>query len=816
MTTYHIEKSQSEKEKALVIRLGEEAIIPKDKEFLENFPKKGNLIAIPYSKTEKALRLLAATGQLYLNGKNLVIDLFAKPTLFYRIENETVDGVIQAGSQEFSLQTCDFVCGGPPHWYVKGISLKFITTDISWRGVQALLQKTVSPDHLEEGIEVRQVGERPVVTTFPLLKLTDRSGAFANLWMRCKDKEWQYEPSKNPEEKGWEKDLLETGFIPKTVGKSQYYCPMDQVGKSLTFLLELGWSIQDWQGRKVVKENGTQIEIAEDRELLKVKGKINFEEYEADLNQVLGAFNRREKFLELRPGVVGLLPDKIPGDGVFDQGLFLPKSRVGSLDKIIAEGAKLSPAVKEFWEGLRDFKGVDEALPSPLFQGNLRPYQQKGVDWLQFLYQYHLQGILADDMGLGKTVQVLAFLSRLKLEKPLLIVLPTSLLFNWKKEFQRFLPHLQVLVHQGAERLTSAEELQKKQVVLTTYALLRIDKTLLAQVEWSFLILDEAQAIKNASTLTFQAACAMKADFKLCITGTPIENRLEELWAHFHFLMPTLLGSEKDFTAELHSGESDLRYLQRIQRKIRPFILRRKKEEVAKELPEKIEQIVWVEMEPAQRQAYETVLQGARRLVEEGGEVRQMEILEKLLRLRQMCCHPLLTGVEEAPSAKLEALLQDLQTVAAEKKKALVYSQFTTFLTLIKRELDALQIPYVYLDGSTQNREEVVSRFQTDRAIPLFLISLKAGGVGLNLTSADYVFLADPWWNEAAENQAIDRAHRIGRQEPVIAKRFVTLESVEEKMMTLKAHKRSLADTLFDDPSGGKALTSADLLFLLS
>lgn len=815
MHSYHIEKSQSEKGKAFVLRV-EGEMGAKDRDFLTAFPKKGGFCVISYRDTEKALKLLAATGQLYLNGKNLVIDLFAKTKFYYAVTPPKVEGRIEASGKEFGLNECDFICAGPPHFFVKGIVLKFIGGEISWKGLLGVLQEKVTEDDLEDDVEVRYLGPKPVLNTLPVLKLTDRSGAFANLWIRKGEKEKQFEAGMGDEEKAWEKDLLETGFILKIVGKSHYYCPMDQVGKSLTFLLELGWTIEDWQGRKVVRQTDQNLKIVEEKEWVEVKGKLRFEEFETDLRSVIGAFNRREKFIELGQGVVGLLPEKIPGDGVLKEDLKLPKNRLGSLEKIIDGGAELESDLKQFWGALRGFKGIEAHPPSPAFQGTLRPYQQQGVDWLHFLYQYRLRGILADDMGLGKTVQVLAFLSGIPLEKPVLVVLPTSLIFNWKKELERFLPHFKVVLHQGLGRSQNVNAFQGRQIVLTTYALLRLDITFLSQVDWEMAILDEAQAIKNASTQVFQAACALKTDFRLCITGTPIENRLEELWAHFHFLMPSLLGSEKDFLAELKMGEADFRFLQRVQRTIRPFILRRKKQEVARELPEKIEQVVWVEMAPLQRQLYETLLQGARKMTEEGGSAQKMEILEKLLRLRQICCHPLLVGEEEASSAKMEALMEELQTIVAENKKGLVYSQFTSFLTLIKRQLDALSIPYVYLDGSTQNREEVVSRFQTDPAIPLFLISLKAGGVGLNLTSADYVYLADPWWNEAAENQAIDRAHRIGRTEPVIAKRFVMVESVEEKMMTLKTHKRSLSENLFEETASTRALSAEDLLFLLS
>lgn len=495
----------------------------------------------------------------------------------------------------------------------------------------------------------------------------------------------------------------------------------------------------------------------------------------------------------------------------------MPKSRLGALSEMKIQ---MDASLSGLRERLVTFTSVDETLPGRGFQGELRPYQQEGVSWLAFLYEFGLHGILADDMGLGKTVQVLAFLSQLETEQPILIVMPTSLIFSWKREIERFLPEAAVIVHHGPERPREVAALQRSGIILTTYTTLRLDSDLLAQVNCEVLVLDEAQAIKNSRTQTFQAACKLHARLRLSLTGTPLENHLGELWAHFHFLIPDLFGDEKEFASELQAAEVDLRHLNRIKKKIRPFLLRRKKAEVARDLPEKIEQVVWVEMAESQRRIYEQFLSGVRKKVQaEGMGKSRMEVLEALLRLRQICCHPLLLSgqLEEEvfESAKMEALLQDLEQVVEEGRKALVYSQFTSLLSLVGKQLRERNIPYAYLDGSTTNREEIVNRFQEDAALPLFLISLKAGGVGLNLTSADYVFLYDPWWNEAAENQAIDRAHRIGRKETVIAKRYVTVESVEEKMMKLKEHKRSLGDHLLDEDAGNASLTADDLLFLI-
>jgi SNF2 family DNA or RNA helicase len=584
--------------------------------------------------------------------------------------------------------------------------------------------------------------------------------------------------------------------------------------------------------KRVIQQTRLALKLEENPDRLTVRGKICYESHEADVTQVLGAFNRREHFIQLSADTVGLLPigqtrqalqDLSEESECIGQEVHLKKSHLGALDALwdqLTVPSSLTK-LKEKWH---NFTGIQEALPSSAFQGQLRPYQQQGVNWLSFLEEYGFHGILADEMGLGKTVQVLAFLSRLPTDRPHLIVLPTSLLFNWRNEIQQFLPSFSFIVHQGPKRATTVQELQSAHLILTSYTTLRLDLPLLQSLSYFCVILDEAQNIKNAHTQTAQAVCQLMAQLRLGLTGTPIENRLQEVWSHFRFLIPDLFGSQESFEADIRAAQADRRYLERIKKKIAPFLLKRRKQEVVADLPERTDQIVWVEMHEEQRRFYDHVLAGfksglLKKVELEGVKKHRLEILEAILRLRQVCCHPLLlSSLSEHPvlsSAKFDVLLEDLETIVAEGHKVLVYSQFTSMLKLMTQAAKERQWAYAYLDGSTLNREEVITRFQQDPHQSLFFISLKAGGVGLNLTAADYVYLYDPWWNEAVEEQAINRAHRIGRQQPILAKRFVMVESIEAKIMTLKAAKRQLVEDLFENESLANQLTVEDLYALL-
>jgi len=844
-----------------------------------------NLIHIPYNQTLNALKLLAGTGKLFFANRQLVVDFFSPVEFYYLVENSSdknvkVSGKLKMRDQDFDIRACDMICTGSQPWFIKGYLLKMIQTDVSWNE----LKQAYSPDfnlsleqikEMQDDLQSADAAQFPKIVfagnsleviaiqrdPLPILMLKDRLGAFADLWMdygdelkvsfhehttELKDKS-QKRISKRliAAEQAWEKDLLETDFMRKLSETANYYCPVNKVAKSLSFLLELGWKIIDAKGNQVLHQNTIQLSVKSNQQTLLVQGKVKYALYEADISEVAGCFNRRENFVQLGVGAVGLLPTSWEQTGLssmlaegelVSDGIKVTQNRFGILSDLFESTSnhhlELDASVLELRNELKSLQGLtpieeNTLFPNKRFQGELRPYQHEGLQWLAFLYRYHFHGILADDMGLGKTVQVLAFLSQLEEDAPILIVLPTSLLFNWQREIERFLPNKAVYLHHGPLRTQNEKQLHRHQIILTSYTTLRLDLPYFSKGVYQCVILDEAQAIKNAHTQSAQAVFSLNARFRLSLTGTPIENSLNELWAHFRFLMPDLLGTEQEFTAHLQASNADARYLQRIKKKIRPFILRRKKEEVAKDLPECIEQTVWIEMAPEQKKIYEEFLAGFKgnlfKKVEVDGMAKhRMEVFEAILRLRQICCHPLLAISQQADStvcesSKMDALLLDLETVIAEGRKALVYSQFTSMLSLLKKAIHERGWNYAYLDGSTKDREKVVTQFQEDPAIPLFLISLKAGGVGLNLTAADYVFLYDPWWNEAIENQAISRAHRIGRRDVVIAKRYVVIESIEEKIMKLKAAKRSLIDDVLEgEERANLNLTEEDFRFLFS
>lgn len=813
-----------------------------------------NITRVSANQSIEALKLLAATGNLFFKGRSIVADFYGKVALSFLVEALSankikVAGILKWGSHEVSISDCDFIGQGDSFWFIKGISLKVIETDVSWNEIKRLYQE--DPLILEGKSKERFLQEEhahivkiekapPPCHASPILVLKDRVGAFANLWvdygegMRIPfhDKYVQASLRQTTLEQEWENDLLETDYQKKIVDTSHYYCPVDRVFKSLVFLLEIGWEVIDWKGNRVLRQEELNLQIGEEKDQIIIKGKVRYKDFEADLSNVVGAFNRRDRFVQIGPQAVGLLPDSWERSGLqtlveegelVGEGVKVKKNQLGVLGELFTDKAHLdvAPSLAELCHRMNGFTTIKKAEIGNLFSGVLRPYQQAGVDWLSFLWDCGFHGLLADDMGLGKTVQIIALFSRLPMDKPHMILMPMSLLFNWKREIEKFLPGIEPYVHHGASRLKDRCALTKQRIILTSYATLRQDLPLFEGLDCHTLVLDEAQAIKNSSTQISQAVRSLNARLRISITGTPIENHLQELWSHFHFLIPDLLGDGPTFAIELESSRSDPRFLQRIKKKIRPFLLRRRKEEVAQELPKRIDQVVWVDMGVGERRIYENFLSGFRqgilKKVElEGSGKHRMEVLEAILRLRQVCCHPFLVGEEGRTSAKLEALMSDIETAVAEGKKILVYSQFTSMLRLIAKAIQQRGWSYAYLDGQTEDREKAVAMFQEDSTVPLFLISLKAGGVGLNLTAADYVFLFDPWWNEAVEEQAISRAHRIGRDRTVIAKRYVTVESVEEKMMKLKAAKRKLVEDILDEEALSMALTMDDLRALLT
>lgn len=471
--------------------------------------------------------------------------------------------------------------------------------------------------------------------------------------------------------------------------------------------------------------------------------------------------------------------------------------RPGTLDK-------LAPLVEGF-----------DAIPSaplpPGLRAELRSYQRRGVDWLSFLRDAGLGGVLADDMGLGKTLQALCVLRGRSL-----VICPKSVVYNWAAEIQRFRPDLSVAIYHGARR----ELDERADVTLTTYAVLRLDVERLAERRWDVVVLDEAQAIKNPESQTARAAFALSADFRLALSGTPVENRLDELWSVMHFANPGLLGGRSDFQTRFAEPltRGDGAVAERLRARIRPFVLRRHKRDVLPELPPRTDALLYVELDEAERAVYDAVRAATKQEIVErlaaGGSV--LAALEALLRLRQAACHVgLVPGQSREGSSKVERLLGALEDAVADGHKALVFSQWTSLLDRVEPHLREAGISFTRLDGSTRDRAGVVAEFQNPAGPPVLLISLKAGGTGLNLTAADHVFLLDPWWNPAVEEQAADRAHRIGQDRPVMVYRLVAKDTVEERMLELQRAKRSLAEAALGEADRAVGITREDLLRLL-
>jgi superfamily II DNA or RNA helicase len=529
----------------------------------------------------------------------------------------------------------------------------------------------------------------------------------------------------------------------------------------------------------------------------------------------------------VRPVLLTLF-DLFGAGGIAPTGNTLKLSRGGAADLAALESAGVEAGL--VWRGgealralgrqLQDRGGIPEAPVPAWFNATLRPYQQRGVDWLQFLREAGLAGVLADDMGLGKTVQTLAHLAvdydAGRLTKPALVICPTSVVGNWVREANRFAPNLRVLPLQGSDRKTRFAQIPESDLVISTYPLLSRDTDVLTEQEWHSVILDEAQTVKNPAATMSHAVRQLRAGQRLCLTGTPMENHLGELWALFDFMMPGFLGTALDFGRRFRTpiekaGNTELHA--QLAKRVAPFLLRRTKSEVAKDLPPRTDIVENVQMQTAQRGVYEAVRLAMHARVQEaiaqqGLAKSGIVILDALLKMRQVCCDPRLLKLpaakQKAGSAKLERLLELLGTLREEGRSILLFSQFTSMLALIEESIKPLGMNYVTLTGDTRDRAKPVDDFQAGK-VKLFLISLKAGGVGLNLTAADTVIHYDPWWNPTVENQATDRAHRIGQTKSVFVHRLITENTIEEKMEVLKARKSALADGILSG-AGSSAL----------
>ncbi len=627
-----------------------------------------------------------------------------------------------------------------------------------------------------------------------------------------------------------------------------------QLSRVVARLVADGWHVEA-AGKVYRQPSSFDIKVQSGIDWFDLSGDVAFGDETVALPAVLEAARAGRDTIVLGDGTIGMLPADwlrkhsvaLAAAEVQDGAIRFRASQVVLLDALLAEqdAPSIDATFEKARDALRDFDGVEPAEPAGCFQGELRPYQKHGLGWFGFLERFGFGGCLADDMGLGKTVQVLAWLEarrhvrsakkrgrrktrestrqRTRDHLPTLIVVPKSLLFNWRAEAARFTPELLVFDHVGTNRPKEPEALAEYDLVLTTYGTLRRDAPFLKDVRFDYVILDEAQAIKNAASASAKAARLLDGRHRLVLSGTPVENHLGELWSLFEFLNPGMLGRSKALDA-LSSDSSDPEARRTLARALRPLILRRTKEEVATDLPARVEQTLFCDLEPRQQRVYDEIREYYRtrllsKVRDQGLGRAKIQILEALLRLRQAACHPGLFDAEEkaAPSAKLEILFESLREIRDEGHKVLVFSQFTKFLAILRERLDADGTRYAYLDGRTRDRAAKVAEFQDDPDCQLFLISLKAGGLGLNLTAADYVFLLDPWWNPAVEAQAIDRAHRIGQERKVFAYRIIARGTVEEKVLELQESKRQLAEEIIGaDGRLMKHLEREDLELLLS
>ncbi len=639
--------------------------------------------------------------------------------------------------------------------------------------------------------------------------------------------------------------LLEAGFqrAPEPVGASsdagRYDITQAKLPAAVGLLVAEGWRVEA-EGKLYRQAGRFDLSVTSGVDWFDLQAKVDFDGVSASLPELLRALRRGDKLIVLGDGTFGMLPEEwLERYGtlgelgtVEGERLRFRPAQVGLLDALLAAEPRVS--VDALFARARDelnrFAGVDPLKAPARFRGRLRPYQEAGLGWLGFLRQFGFGGCLADDMGLGKTIQILAMLAG-RLRKsvgPSMVVVPKSLVWNWQQEAARFAPDLRLLAHVGPDRAMDAQtlrqNLQKADLLVTTYGLLRKDVGFLRELEMDYVILDEAQAIKNADSESAKAARLLRGQHRLALSGTPIENHLGELWSLVEFLNPGMLGTARAFAHTAIARRPDPQTLALLSRALRPFILRRTKEEVAPELPKKHEETILCEMEPEQRLLYDELRAHYRgsllgKIAAEGLGKAKLQVLEALLRLRQAACHPGLIDEKRRgeSSGKMEVLLARLDEVRREGHKALVFSQFTSFLALIRARLDSAGMPYEYLDGQTRDRQARVTRFQTDETCPLFLISLKAGGLGLNLTAADYVFILDPWWNPAVEAQAVDRAHRIGQKKRVFVYRLLCRDTVEEKVAALQQTKRDLTASIINpDASLLRQLDRETLELLLS
>lgn len=658
---------------------------------------------------------------------------------------------------------------------------------------------------------------------------------------KTKDSFLFHKISRNAE---WEKKQIQhLSDIGVTIKNGKAVVPksiaFDWINKYKTELETEGYIIEqnaDESKRYFIGKSSINIEVRENNDWFDIFALIKFGEYEMSFLQLRTLILAKKREFELPNGEIAVIPEEwltqysdllsFSEEGI--DGLQLKKHHIALIQELEGDGISKVQIDRKL-EKLRDFENIENFDLPKNFKGTLRPYQQAGYNWLQFLNSYNFGGCLADDMGLGKTVQTLALLQYYKeqgVSNASLLIMPTSLVYNWEVEAKKFAPDLNILVYTGTYRDKNIEQFEKYDVILTSYGITRIDINLLKEYYFNYIILDESQAIKNPTSNISKAVKDLKSKYKLILTGTPIENSTMDLWSQMSFVNPGLLGSHNFFKKEYLAGiekKHDEDKKHKLHALIKPFILRRLKENVLTELPPKIEQVWYSEMSADQEKEYEEVKSFYRNKIlteidSKGMNKSQILLLQGLTKLRQIANHPKMVDPEyDSNSGKLDDVMEMLRNAIAKKHKILVFSQFVKYLQIFKKEFEETGIDFTYLDGSTKDRQAQVESFQENEEKRVFLISLKAGGLGLNLTAADYVFILDPWWNPAIENQAVDRAYRMGQKNTVHTYKFITRNTVEEKILRLQDHKKALAkDLISSEDSFVKSLTKEDIEDILN
>jgi SNF2 family DNA or RNA helicase len=619
------------------------------------------------------------------------------------------------------------------------------------------------------------------------------------------------------------------------------YAIINWINEHIDTLTEKGFEIEPPSGVKkfLFATNKIDFEIKEDNDWFDINAIVYFGNHPIPFISLKQHILHKKREFTLPDGSIAIIPEKwfTQYSSLFSladasKALRLKKHHIGLINELAEDGIA-SVTLSRKLEKLNDFENIADMQMPINFKGDLRSYQKAGYNWFSFLREYNFGGCLADDMGLGKTIQTLAMLQKLKEEdeqvkthSTSLIVMPTSLIYNWMNEAKKFTPKLKIHAHTGTLRDKDVSIFARYDIVITTYGITRVDVEILKNFYFNYIILDESQNIKNPSSKSFKAVKALKSRNKLILSGTPVENSVADLWTQLTFLNPGLLGTQAFFNEEYVQAiekKKDEEKARKLQAIIKPFVLRRTKEQVASELPSKTEQVFYCNMSEDQAAYYEKTKSAYRNdmlsSMDDGTfKKKQVQLLQGLTALRQLANHPvMIDDTYESDSGKFENVIHTLDNVLKGGHKVLIFSQFVKHLGIFKNYFERESIPFAYLDGSTKNRGEIVADFQANTNLKVFLISIKAGGVGLNLTQADYVFILDPWWNPAVEQQAIDRTHRIGQEKKVFIYKFIAKDTVEEKILALQNRKKRLASSLITtEESFIKSLSKDDIREILS